>query len=110
MVKKLNRGIPSIFFISDVILLIENENDHSLIKNNQTGDILDINDCKDILNYVYNQEEKRKGVYRNKQKNYSFYMEGLSDFLWDICKFQEFDTPEQMLLFLATNKIEVKDD
>lgn len=91
-------------------LLIENENDHSLIKNNQTGDILDINDCKDILNYVYNQEEKRKGVYRNKQKNYSFYMEGLSDFLWDICKFQEFDTPEQMLLFLATNKIEVKDD
>lgn len=91
-------------------LLIENENDHSLIKNNQTGDILDINDCKDILNYVYNQEEKRKGVYRNKQKNYSFYTEGLSDFLWDICKFQEFDTPEQMLLFLATNKIEVKDD
>lgn len=91
-------------------LLIENENDHSLIKNNQTGDILDINDCKDMLNYVYNQEEKRKGVYRNKQKNYSFYMEGLSDFLWDICKFQEFDTPEQMLLFLATNKIEVKDD
>lgn len=91
-------------------LLIENENDHSLIKNNQTGDILDINDCKDILNYVYNQEEKRKGVYRNKQKDYSFYMEGLSDFLWDICKFQEFDTPEQMLLFLATNKIEVKDD
>lgn len=91
-------------------LLIENENDHSLIKNNQTGDILDINDCKDILNYVYNQEEKRKGVYRNKQKDYSFYMEGLSDFLWDICKFQEFDTPEQMLLFLKTNKIEVKDD
>lgn len=91
-------------------LLIENENDHSLIKNNQTGDILDINDCKDMLNYVYNQEEKRKGVYRNKQKDYSFYMEGLSDFLWDICKFQEFDTPEQMLLFLATNKIEVKDD
>ena len=91
-------------------LLIENENDHSLIKNNQTGDILDINDCKDMLNYVYNQEEKRKGVYRNKQKDYSFYMEGLSDFLWDICKFQEFDTPEQMLLFLKTNKIEVKDD
>ena len=91
-------------------LLIENENDHSLIKNNQTGDILDINDCKDILNYVCSQEEKRKGVYRNKQKDYSFYMEGLSDFLWDICKFQEFDTPEQMLLFLKTNKIEVKDD
>lgn len=90
--------------------MIENKNDHSLIKNNQTGDILDINDCKDILNYVYNQEEKRKGVYRNKQKDYSFYMEGLSDFLWDICKFQEFDTPEQMLLFLKTNKIEVKDD
>lgn len=91
-------------------LLIENENDHSLIKNNQTGDILDINDCKDILNYICNQEEKRKGVYRNKQKDYSFYMEGLLDFLWDICKFQEFDTPEQMLLFLKTNKIEVKDD